>query len=135
MHPVYNLLERIDVKETEARIAKYQKEHQDEIVAVQARQAQEAFQQDRPPFETQTAKKGDEFEDRKYTAQEYAPGAPGVDATVPIPTPLKQNTYNEEELDPETRRLREIKAIEAGGWRPEIAQQRAVEEALGTLFV
>lgn len=135
MQPVYKLLERIDVKETEARIAKYQKEHQDEIVAIQARQAQEAFQQDRSQFETPTANRGEEYEEGKSTAHEYAPGAPGFDATVPIPTPLPQNTYNEEDLDPETRRLREMKAIEAGGWRPEIARQRAVEEALGTLFV
>lgn len=135
MQPVHKLLERIDVKETEARIAKYQKEHQDEIVAIQARQAQEAFQQDQSQFETPTANKGEEYEERKSTAQEYAPGAPGFDATVPIPTPLPQNTYNEEDLDAETRRIREIKAIEAGGWRPEIARQRAVEEALGTLFV
>lgn len=135
MGPVYNLLERIDVKETEARIAQYQKEHQDEIVANQARQAQERIHQDQRLFESPTAKGGEEQGEQKSTAQEYVPGTAGFDVPAAVPTPLMQSTEVLEEMDPETRRLREIKAVEAGGWKPEIAQQRAMEEAFGTLFV
>lgn len=51
------------------------------------------------------------------------------------PVPLGQGPFNGEPEDELAQKLRKDKAARAGGWTPDLAHKRALEEAFSTLWM
>ncbi|OAE18665.1 hypothetical protein AXG93_4448s1000 [Marchantia polymorpha subsp. ruderalis] len=151
---VFNLVEGIDVQGTEARIALYQEEHAEQIIASRAKKAERIS----ASFRAANAKRNQDKEADLEQVKE-APGSTGIQAGAagqyapsmvagsmfmqprPMgpggqPMPLGTSTYNGEGIeDPAAQKIREERGARAGGWTPELGRKRAFEEAFCSVWV
>eukprot|EP00897_Mesotaenium_endlicherianum_P007629 jgi/Mesen1/6895/ME000353S05915 len=150
---IFNLVQGVDVAETEERVRAYQAANQDQIIDAQARKAEEAAAAIREHHQQQALATGPPSQAppgggngigggpaaQAGAPQGYAPTmAPGgMMAPRPVgmqPTPVSQDihgVHNGGQASPGRR----ARAARAGGWLPEMAARRAVEEAFLSLWV
>eukprot|EP00243_Klebsormidium_subtile_P004381 TRINITY_DN18363_c0_g1_i1.p1 TRINITY_DN18363_c0_g1~~TRINITY_DN18363_c0_g1_i1.p1 ORF type:complete len:184 (-),score=32.67 TRINITY_DN18363_c0_g1_i1:63-614(-) len=143
---VFNLVEGIDVAATEARVARYQEENQEQILSSHARKASEKAANLKaqraavePSVEEIEAEQEIHGSAERSGGMQYAPSGLGYSQppAVPLqPTPVAQARHVNGEsdgLDDESRRLREDMAAKAGGYVPAFAIRRAIDEAMASI--
>ncbi|EFJ31027.1 hypothetical protein SELMODRAFT_440128 [Selaginella moellendorffii] len=131
---IFNLVQGIDVAETEAKIKAYNEENYEQILASRARKAVEistALQQEQGFTETREA-----IEQGPSGA--YAPAVAGMLMQQPTrqPEPIGHSLLNGGAAeDPEAQRIREERAAIAGGWSIDCCHRRDLTEAFSSLWV
>eukprot|EP00898_Chlorokybus_atmophyticus_P005975 jgi/Chlat1/6379/Chrsp44S05757 len=147
---IFNLAEGINVAETEAKVAQYQRENADQIVINAAKRAEEhrvlmAAAAGRPIDHPQEVNGGGAMPENAgpHTQAQaggnnnYAP-APATGAALQAfarPAQPLSGVMETEDMDPEVRRQREMLALAAAGWSSEIPKRRNIEEAFNSLFL
>ncbi|EFJ34320.1 hypothetical protein SELMODRAFT_230282 [Selaginella moellendorffii] len=149
---IFNLVQGIDVAETEAKIKAYNEENYEQILASRARKAVEistALQQEQGFTETREAIEqvtrnsfpwySSENLDRKQgPSGAYAPAVAGMLMQQPTrqPEPIGHSLLNGGAAeDPEAQRIREERAAIAGGWSIDCCHRRDLTEAFSSLWV
>lgn len=152
---VFNLIEGINVQETEAKIKAYQEENADQIIAARAKKAErlaQALREEKAAPITGPAPSLEKVQESSGAATGIQLGAAGAGQYAPSlvpgnmfmqprpmgpgsqPVPVGSQTGEGVE-DPEAQKLREQRGARAGGWTAELAQRRAVEEAMCSLWI
>ncbi|KAK3131720.1 hypothetical protein QOZ80_6AG0510450 [Eleusine coracana subsp. coracana] len=144
----FNLIEGIDVEAIEAKVARYEKENQEQITLSRAKRAEDlaaALQASRmnpgKAEASDTAAGSSQGISGGTGAQgQYAPAAvPGGLAqprpTGMVPQPIGSASDPLQGDDEETRRLRAERAARAGGWSAEMSKKRVLEEAFKAIFI
>lgn len=139
---VFNLIEGVDVQRTEAKVALYQEENAEAIVAARARQAEEQAAALRSEQKKSVASVPAAVEPAQIAPASTAPGQyaptmflPPRPAGQPVPLGPPMLNGNMEPEDEETRKVREERGMRAGGWTFEIGRRRAHEEAFMSVWV
>ncbi|KAJ7563313.1 hypothetical protein O6H91_03G105600 [Diphasiastrum complanatum] len=143
---IINLVEGVDVQATKDKVAKYQEENAEQIVASRARKAEEqaaALRQENG-FPEIKVSNGEQVALQAAPSGQYAPALlpgglymqprPAGSGPQPVPVggPFNNDSVPEDE---EARRVRIERAARAGGWTADIVRKRALQEALGSLWV
>mmetsp|Transcript_2349 Transcript_2349/g.7029 ORF Transcript_2349/g.7029 Transcript_2349/m.7029 type:complete len:190 (-) Transcript_2349:1308-1877(-) len=144
---IFNLTERIDVEATAARLAKYERDNADSILAVNLRQAETIREADEAAVargmdldgeETSSAiKAADATEHAEgHGAVQYAAAAPTMLDTRAAPVLVKEAIAGNQVYAPQdpllTDRQRHELMAKASGWHPGITAARAMQQALST---
>ncbi|KAM1731719.1 hypothetical protein ACFX11_017566 [Malus domestica] len=145
----FDLIEGIDVPAIEAKIAKYQEENAEQIMINRARKAEElaaALAASKGhPIQNETdagLSQGSQAGFGAGTQGQYAPTVSGQPRPTggmgPQPLPLGGGGHDLRGYavdDEEMVKLRAEKGGRAGGWSGEISRKRALEEALGSIWI
>ncbi|GJN00800.1 hypothetical protein PR202_ga18013 [Eleusine coracana subsp. coracana] len=151
----FNLIEGIDVEAIEAKVARYEKENQEQITLSRAKRvcscfllaedlaaALQASRMNPGKAEASDTAAGSSQGISGGTGAQgqYAPAAvPGGLAqprpTGMVPQPIGSASDPLQGDDEETRRLRAERAARAGGWSAEMSKKRVLEEAFKAIFI
>lgn len=138
-----NLIEGVGVQAIEEKIKVYQEENADQILAANARKAEERTtalrKQNVQGSASLVAPSAEQVQSIGQPTGMYAPAvAAGTVFMQPKPTgPVSQALHDREGTfeDEEAKKLREERGARAGGWSPELVRRRAFEEAFSSLWV
>lgn len=143
---IFNLIEGVDVAVTEEKIARYQEENAEAIVASRARRAEEeaAALRTEQGFGARSTTEPATIEPVNAAvsssmppAGQYAPAMflPPRPTGQPVPLGAPSYNANGEPEDEETKRIREERGLRAGGWTMELNRRRTMEEAFLSIWV
>lgn len=154
---VFRLVEGIDVQVTESEVRAYEAAHREQIATAKAKRAEQRAAELRaaalPPKAGETSVRQliqQQALNHQQQLDDFSqPSAAGADAAAfaalprPMglqPTPLGGHGHGEgsvldANLSPQERAIRAVRGQKAGGWTDEIVRRRAIEEALGSLWV
>ncbi|KAL5726439.1 hypothetical protein ACHQM5_009482 [Ranunculus cassubicifolius] len=144
----FNLIEGVDVVAIEARIAKYQEEHAEQIINARARKAEElaaALAASKGPVHVENLDETTaQASENAGGGMQYVPAMPGIAFGQPRPTGMAPQpvpvgggpdmlefaTDSEEMM-----KLRAERSARAGGWCLDLSKKRSMEEAFGTMWL
>lgn len=137
---IFNLIDGVDVQAIEEKVKLYQEENADQIIASNARKAEErsaALRKQTVQTSVNTAATSEQVQSiGQAPSGIYAP-AVATGGVFVQPKPAVLTSHDREGLfeNEETKKLREERGARAGGWTPELGRRRAFEEAFSSLWV
>ncbi|XP_076958341.1 uncharacterized protein LOC143634042 [Bidens hawaiensis] len=143
---IVNLVDGVDVPAIEAKIAQYQRENAEQIMNAQALKAEEfaaalaaskgqPAQTDVDMITGTSSQFGVSTSDGHYVPAVAGGTIPQPRPTHPVPMGSGDDLHAYHMDDEETMRLKAERGGKAGGWSIELSRKRALEEALGSIWI